>query len=220
MDICQQNDVSAYWLKATDTDYLTISTGQEFRSSFTRWFWIRVVWEVGIEVLALSAAIWRPNWDWRILFQYGTLTWLLAGLLGPSPVCHPSWRGSWLPLEGEMRAREVTGRKPWCLLWPSLHGQKPALLLHFISWNQVMKSSPHSRGGELGSTSWREDCQGICRHTLKPPQETSSLPSQVGNPFFFFFLIFKSWSIIDVQCCANLCCMAEWLSYTHIDILF
>ena len=55
MDICQQSDVSAYWLKATNTDYLTISTGREFRSSFTRWFWIRVFWEVGIEVLALSA---------------------------------------------------------------------------------------------------------------------------------------------------------------------
>ena len=35
--------------------------------------------------------------------------------------------------------------------------------------------------------------------------------------FFFFFL---NWSIVDLQCCASLCCIAEWLSYTHLYILF
>ena len=27
------------------------------------------------------------------------------------------------------------------------------------------------------------------------------------------------WSIVDLQCCANLCCTAKWLLYTYIDII-
>ena len=33
-------------------------------------------------------------------------------------------------------------------------------------------------------------------------------------------LIFFFWSIVDLQCCANLCHTAVWLGYTHTDILF
>ena len=36
--------------------------------------------------------------------------------------------------------------------------------------------------------------------------------------FFSFFFFY--WSIVDLQCCVNLCCTGKWLSYTHIDILF
>ena len=35
------------------------------------------------------------------------------------------------------------------------------------------------------------------------------------NDLFFF-----NWSTVDLQCCANLCCTAKWLSYTHLHILF
>ena len=37
---------------------------------------------------------------------------------------------------------------------------------------------------------------------------------------FFFYFIYFYWSIADLQCCASLCCTAEWFSYTHIDIHF
>ena len=33
--------------------------------------------------------------------------------------------------------------------------------------------------------------------------------------FYFFY-----WNIVDLQYCANLCCTAKWLSYTHICIFF
>ena len=61
---------------------------------------------------------------------------------------------------------------------------------------------------------------------IKPSSVTSfaNIFSQsVGCLFVYFFLlnfIFFNWSIVDLQCCANLCCTAKWLSYTHIDILF
>ena len=34
--------------------------------------------------------------------------------------------------------------------------------------------------------------------------------------FYFIHLIFKHWSIVDLQCCANFCCRAKWLCYAHI----
>ena len=45
------------------------------------------------------------------------------------------------------------------------------------------------------------------------------LSSLLGAKFFFSFL-FLNWSIVDSQCCANICCTAKWLSYTHINPFF
>ena len=36
----------------------------------------------------------------------------------------------------------------------------------------------------------------------------------------FFLCFFFHWSIVDLQCCANFCSTAKWLSCTHIYILF
>ena len=51
-------------------------------------------------------------------------------------------------------------------------------------------------------------CIGRWTYPLTP-QESSFFP------FFFFWL-----KCSDLQCCANFCCRAKWLSYTHIYILF
>ena len=37
-------------------------------------------------------------------------------------------------------------------------------------------------------------------------------------PYNFFIFIFY-WDVVDLQCCANFCCIAKWLSCTHIYIL-
>ena len=31
--------------------------------------------------------------------------------------------------------------------------------------------------------------------------------------------LFKNWSIVDLQCCVNFCCIASWLSYIYIYML-
>ena len=36
----------------------------------------------------------------------------------------------------------------------------------------------------------------------------------------YLFSLFFYWRIVDLHCCANFCCSAKWLSYTHIYILF
>ena len=33
---------------------------------------------------------------------------------------------------------------------------------------------------------------------------------------FFFLLIFKNWSVVNLQCCVSFCCIAKWVSYTYI----
>ena len=34
-------------------------------------------------------------------------------------------------------------------------------------------------------------------------------------PFLFPFCIFKTWSIVNLQCCVSFKCMAKWFRYTH-----
>ena len=40
------------------------------------------------------------------------------------------------------------------------------------------------------------------------------IASEIKTHSFFY------WSIKDLQCCADLCCTAKWLSYIHIDDLY
>ena len=44
--------------------------------------------------------------------------------------------------------------------------------------------------------------------------------SGVSLVFFFNYYYFLNWCIVDLQCCVNLCCTAQWFNYTHIYILF
>lgn len=60
---------------------LRVSVGQEFGSSLTVWFWLRVSHEVAAK---LSSSIWR--FTRLICFCDGSLKWPLAGCLGPSLV--------------------------------------------------------------------------------------------------------------------------------------
>ena len=40
------------------------------------------------------------------------------------------------------------------------------------------------------------------------------------HPSFLNAFIFKNWSIVDLEYCVSLGCIAKWFSYTHIYILF
>ena len=44
------------------------------------------------------------------------------------------------------------------------------------------------------------------------PQILSNLLFELGM-FYFLFLNLFYWSIVDLQCCVNFCCVAKWFSY-------
>ena len=41
------------------------------------------------------------------------------------------------------------------------------------------------------------------------------LGNLTGSAYNYF-----SWSTVDMQCCANICCIAKWLNFTHICFFF
>ena len=47
-----------------------------------------------------------------------------------------------------------------------------------------------------------------------------SLQAQSSQRNKLFCRLLKNWNITDSQCCANLCCIAKWSSYTPIDTLY
>lgn len=61
-----------------------LNTSQNFHASgsgLVGWFWHRIIREVLVETLSRGVVSWRRGLCWRICFQEGSLTWLLAGHL-------------------------------------------------------------------------------------------------------------------------------------------
>ena len=166
--------------------------GWEFGEPKWVWFCFRFS-GVYRKMLAMAALIWRLDWGWRIPFQDDSLTWMLWGGLScsPSRPFHCTWLShSHLP----WRARED---QP-CLLEPSLSSRMLLFPFFTIFQKQVTGYSPEWRGGSLGFL-WRESWR-IC--------------GPVG--FFLVETFLKNWSIVDLQCCINFCCIVKWFSYTYI----
>ena len=46
------------------------------------------------------------------------------------------------------------------------------------------------------------------------------LLTYVSGLLFFIHYFFLNWDILDLQCCATFSCIAKWLSYAHMYILF
>lgn len=87
------------------------------------------LWNWKSKMLTRAAVILRFDWDFRVCFQNGSLTWLLAGLsscpLGLSSVIWvPSWHGSWL-----LSARIL------CLYSKERESKEEATIL-FMTWFQ------------------------------------------------------------------------------------
>ena len=71
--------------------------------------------------------------------------------------------------------------------------------------------------------SWKKDRRKHSTNqsetTWGPSNDITWINFYLDCPFVFFFNLFY-WSIVDLQCCANFCCTAEWFSYTCTYILF
>ena len=93
-------------LKTTNVYYLTVSEDQEIWAQGFSWGCHQDV--VG------TAVIWRLDWGWKILFQDGAPTWLLAGGLGSSP-CGRLQRAAWASSQhGDWLSPEwVTQERGW-----------------------------------------------------------------------------------------------------------
>ena len=76
-----------------------------------------------------------------------------------------------------------------------------------LYWDRRLYIDPNFLSFPFSKIPWK-----VCLYLLSP---IFLLPF-----FFFFFFYFFFWSLVDLQCCANLCCTAKRLSYTHVDILF
>lgn len=57
------------------------------------------------------------------------------------------------------------------------------LLPHSIHYKQFTVSNRQSKGGEFGSTFWKEECQRICRHEKPPQSESCSWPVTLAKRF-------------------------------------
>ena len=56
-----------------------------------------------------------------------------------------------------------------------------------------------------------------------PPHSSATIlgnKRQLNIDFILFFPVILNWSTADLQCCVNFCCIATWVRYRHICILF
>ena len=48
----------------------------------------------------------------------------------------------------------------------------------------------------------------------------ATYPLSKGTFGLLLLLCFFNWSVADLQCCTNLCCTAQWISYPHVCFWF
>ena len=112
------------------------------------------------------------------------------------------------PPQGNTRFSPQQGKPVWAELKSLWSGES------FSS----SSSSCCSQKGPLGMEEWAQKC-----FTLLVPQPPRGLaaalpPIQPSNesqcPYLF------CWSVVDLQCCVNVCCAAKWFHYIYFSILF
>lgn len=127
------------------------SGGYTFQKGLIGWFWPRSFQEVAVKMVAAAPVIWKLEWDWRILFQIGSLSTCYQDVsifLSHRPVHWASSvflsHGSWLPQEWviQKKARE----KLQCFLIIQLW--KPHAVISSESW-WLHRPSVFIVGGEF-----------------------------------------------------------------------
>lgn len=103
-----------------------------------RWFSFRISHEVAVKLSARAVITWKLDWDWRICFQDGALTWLeswwwLSGWRPHSLLRGPYYRVALVPLQYgsgfPQKKQSKTARKKWqCVLWLSFRNHIPSFL--------------------------------------------------------------------------------------------
>lgn len=149
--------------------------GEEFGTISAWWSRLRISHEVSIWTLVGAAVTGKLDRSCRVQFQNGALStyWLLvlcwlwvrglsASLRGPLHKLLECPHGSWLPPEG-------WSKKEWGRNYNVFYDQtyKSHILIfmpHSNCYKAVIKSSPHSKRGELGFAFWGEDFPIIFRH--------------------------------------------------------
>lgn len=121
---------------------------QESKSSSASLFWSRVSPGGFQQEATQNCSIWRPGWPWKIQFQDGSLTQLLADTYIPCWLLTEGFSSSAAP--GGPHNVRVTSRweQAWSysvLLWPHPWSHILKLLLSLFIWSQ---SCPHSKEGE------------------------------------------------------------------------
>lgn len=133
----------------------------EFRSSLAGWF----CWDFPScsQMSARAEVTWRHNWDWKIHFQGGSLTWqaswcwlLSGGLSSPSHV--PLCRIAWVSLQhGGHLPPGVRDPRHWCgsampfmtYLWKS-YTVASALFHSHLMWGGATQGHDAISGSHLG----------------------------------------------------------------------
>lgn len=126
--------------------------------------------------------------------------------------CVWSWQGSWLPPEK---------REPRGIHNVSYDPVSDVTSCHFcciLFIRSVSKPSPHSRVGELGSTSWRKECQGTCGPVLKPPAEGRILRAALWNVLWKLYC--TGWIWVCHIYNSLLACVVQKITVTKVMIAY
>lgn len=136
-------------------------------------FWIYVFDEVIYRMSTkLQSSKGWPGWEDPFP---GWWAWLFASL--PGPLCRTTWLTSWCGsrISPGWVIQERAGKRSQCLLWHSPRSDTLSFPLCSVHNKQIAKSSPHSRGGELGPTFSRRGLKHVLTEVNTASERTYHL---------------------------------------------
>lgn len=137
-----------------------------------------------------------------------TVCWLPMSLNSPGPIVHPLPWG-----------------KRWSLTYIPHSLVKLRMFLYFITFFPVFSWLQSVFfffffGSSLGLAISQFLDQGLKAATSVKAQPRILTTRPPRDSLLFFSSFYSNQSIVDLHYCANFCCIAKWLSYTQIYIIF